>query len=89
MNIIDELFSGNIRPADDPLPSTEEFQTAQKVAFAIEEKLEQTLTADQKADWNAYLNSRITLTDEYCRAFFRKGLVFGRKVMLEVLSDQS
>ena len=89
MNIIDELFSGNIRPAEDPLPSAEEFQTAQKVAFAIEEKLEQTLTADQKADWNAYLNSRITLTDEYCRAFFRKGMVFGMKLMLEVLSDQS
>ena len=89
IDIIDNLFSGNIRPADDPLPNSDDFQTAQKVSSAIEDKLEQTLTEEQKADWNAFLNSRVALTDEYCRAFYRKGLICGIKLMVAVFQDQS
>ena len=89
LDIIDDLFSGNIRPADEPLPSSDEFQTARKVSSAIEDKLEQTLSAEQKEDWNAFLNSRLALTDEYCRAFYRKGLICGIKLMMAVFQDQS
>lgn len=88
-DIIDEIFSGNIRPAEDPLPSTDSFQTAQKVAVAIEQRVEETLTAEQKPHWNAYLNARLVLTDEYCRAFYRKGVIFGIRLMMEVLRDQA
>ena len=88
IDIIDELFSGNIRPAEDPIPSSDAFQTAQKVSFAIEEKMEKALTPEQKADWEAFLNSRLALTDEYCRAFYRKGVIFGITLMLEVMRDQ-
>ena len=88
-DIIDEIFSGNIRPAEDPLPTTDSFQTAQKVAFAIEQRVEETLSVEQKLHWNAYLNARMELTDEYCRAFYRKGVIFGIRLMLEVLRDQA
>ena len=86
MNILHELYIGNVSPHDMRTVKTEEYRELTKEFFAIEERLKAELNKEQ---WKLHEKScelmllREAITQEQ---LFTYGFKLGVKIMLEVIN---
>lgn len=85
MSEIERLFRGMLHPCDDAKPDSEEFRTAQATAYELSDKLEDTLTEEQKALWDAFLDNRSVTQELYALEYYRQGFISGARLVVDVL----
>lgn len=81
MNIIEDIFYGNIVPANSKLREKE----LMKEICDNEEKLSRTLTEAQKEMLEKLNNSEIKLAESCEREHFKKGFIMGARIIIEVM----
>ena len=87
MEILKELYFGNIRPSERAIKDGSDYQKAQSEISALEDAFRAELSAEGKRVYDAYVTKRLTLmgTDD-CDSFI-KGYRLGVKLLLAVLLD--
>ena len=87
MEILKELYFGNIRPSERAIKDGSDYQKSQSEVSALEDAFRAELSAEGKRVYDAYVNKRLALmeTDD-CDSFI-KGYRLGVKLMLAVLLD--
>lgn len=86
MNEIERLYRGLFRPIETAKPDSEEYHEAVHQLSDITEKMEEILDGEQKKLWNDYLDATTIATDAYNLAFYRQGMAFGVRLLLELFS---
>ena len=87
MHILEELCVGSIRPGERTFKQNSQYGRAIKELTECEEKLEATLSKEQKSLLNDYRYAQqelMVITD--CETFIR-GFQIGAKIMLDVLTE--
>ena len=87
MHILEELYVGSIRPGERSFKQNSQYGRAIKELTECEEKLDATLSKEQKSLLNGYRDAQqdlIVITD--CETFIR-GFQIGAKIMLDVLTE--
>ena len=87
MHILEELYVGSIRPGERTFKQHSQYGLAIKELTESEEKLDATLSKEQKALLDEYRNAQqdlMVITD--CETFIR-GFQIGAKIMLDVLTE--
>ena len=87
MHILEELYVGSIRPGERTFKQNSQYGRAIKELTECEEKLEATLSKEQKSLLNDYRYAQqelMVITD--CETFIR-GFQIGAKIMLDVLTE--
>ena len=87
MHILEELYVGSIRPGERTFKQNSQYSRAIKELTECEEKLDATLSKEQKALLDDYRNKQqhlMVITD--CETFIR-GFQIGAKIMLDVLTE--
>ena len=87
MHILEELYVGSIRPGERTFKQNSQYGRAIKELTECEEKLEATLSKEQKSLLDEYRNAQqdlMVITD--CETFIR-GFQIGAKIMLDVLTE--
>ena len=85
MNIIDELWHGNIVPCEEiTTKGNYEYEYALKHMSASQEKLWESLSDEQKVLCEEFIKNSDALSIVLERAAFRKGFCLGIKFMMEV-----
>lgn len=87
MHILEELYVGSIRPGERTFKQNSQYSRAIKALTEREEKLDATLSEEQKSLLDDYRNAQqelIVITD--CETFIR-GFQTGAKIMLDVLTE--
>ena len=87
MHILEELYVGSIRPGERTFKQNSQYSRAIKELTECEEKLEATLSKEQKSLFDDYGNmqpERMVITD--CETFIR-GFQIGAKITLDVLTE--
>ena len=87
MNILEELYCGNIRPSERAIKEGSEYQQLQRQASALEDAFRAELSPDGKKVYDAYVEKRIKLTDIDGCDLFIKGYRLGVKFLLAVLME--
>ena len=87
MHILEKLYVGSIRPGERTFKQNSQYSRAIKALTEIEEKLDATLSKEQKSRLDEYRNAQqelMVITD--CETFIR-GFQIGAKIMLDVLTE--
>lgn len=85
MNIIDELWHGNIVPCEEIITKGNyEYDYALKNMSETQDRLWKSLSDEQKALCEAFMKESDRLSTVLERAAFRKGFCLGMKFMMEV-----
>ena len=87
MHILEELYVGSIRPGERTFKQNSQYGRAIKELTECEEKLDATLSKEQKSLLDEYRNAQqdlMVITD--CETFIR-GFRIGAKIMLAVLTE--
>ena len=85
MGIIDELYHGGLYPAEKIIPKTEQYAEARKDAVQLSQDLQRHLTPEQFALYEQYCTANAVMVDEMRCECFRQGVIFGVKMMLEIV----
>ena len=86
MHILEELYVGSIRPGERSFKQNSQYGRAIKALTDSEERLDDTLSKEQKSLLDEYRNAQqdlMVITD--CETFIR-GFQIGAKIMLDVLT---
>jgi len=83
MGIIDELYHGELYPAEKIIPRTERYAEARKGAVQLSQDLQRKLTPEQFELYEQYCTANAVMVDEMHCECFRQGVIFGVKMMLE------
>ena len=86
MNVIERLYRGRFDPIESTRPDSEEYREAIRKLSDINEELPQLLNGEQKKLWDAYQDATTIATDAYNLAFYRQGMAFGVRLLLELFS---
>ena len=87
MHILEELYVGSIRPGERSFKQNSQYGRAIKALTDSEERLDDTLSKEQKSLLDEYRNAQqdlMVITD--CETFIR-GFQIGAKIMLDVLTE--
>ena len=87
MHILEELYVGSIRPGERSFKQNSQYGRAIKALTDSEERLDATLSKEQKSLLNGYRDAQqdlMVITD--CETFIR-GFQIGAKIMLDVLTE--
>ena len=87
MHILEELYVGSIRPGERSFKQNSQYGRAIKALTDSEERLDDTLSKEQKSLLDEYRNAQqdlMVITD--CETFVR-GFQIGAKIMLDVLTE--
>ena len=87
MHILEELYVSSIRPGERTFKQNSQYGRAIKELTECEEKLDATLSEEQKSLLDEYRNAQqdlMVITD--CETFIR-GFQIGAKIMLDVLTE--
>lgn len=87
MHILEDLYVGSIRPGERTFKQNSQHSRAIKALTDSEEKLDATLSKEQKSLFDDYRNAQQDLTViTDCETFIR-GFQIGAKIMLDVLTE--
>ncbi len=88
--MIERIFRGNYHPCDTIKPDSEEFRLAEAEAeaFKLSSQLEDSLSAEQKAMWEAFLDTNSVSVELYALEYYRHGVIFGARLMAEILGRE-
>jgi hypothetical protein len=87
MNILEELWYGNINPCELEIPKDSELDKALKEIIHNEEQLNNTLTYEQKQLLDNLKTSQLKFNSLTECEVFGKGFKLGVKIMLESLDN--
>ena len=87
MNILEELYCGNIRPSERTIREGSEYKQLDNQASALESAFYAELSAEGKKVYNAYVEKRLALMDIDTCDMFIKGYRLGMKLLLAVLTE--
>ncbi len=85
-SIIDLLYDGDIRPAEDILEHSDELRALYLQASEKLIAVRNTLSDEQKEKFDEYSGLKNRISDESARVGFRMGLSMGIKLMTESFS---
>ena len=85
MSLIDDIYKGDLYPAEQVVPGSAAFKEHCRKAEDLAEKLKSTHTEDQRGILEEYRGESDTLTDIYNSEFYRAGVRFGIRFIIEVL----
>lgn len=88
-DIVDALYNGNLYPAEDCVPQSEEYRRAVKEHANCEALLRNVLDEEREAVLDLLMGAHHTLIDQTGLAFFREGLRLGAKLALALLQDNT
>ena len=87
MHILEELYVGSIRPGERTFKQNSQYGLAIQALNDSEERLDATLSKEQKLLFNDYRDAQqdlMVITD--CETFIR-GFQIGAKIMMDVLAE--
>ena len=85
-NILEGLFLGDINPSqDNMIMSDHDYQEARNKEFQAEEKLEKTLSEEQKELLKEYSDTTAAVEYAVAKYHFLNGYILGVKMMMEIL----
>ena len=80
MSVLEDLYHGNLYPAEKIIPKTELYLESKKEAIALTEELQGLLTTEQFELFERYCNAKAIMSGEmYCESF-RQGVILGAKL---------
>ena len=85
MSIIDQIYNGNYYPAEDVTPNSDSFREHTKAAEALAVQLQSFLTEEQAQVLDEYKTETALVTDLYNVEYYRAGVEFGVRVILEAI----
>lgn len=88
MNIIEELYYGNLSGTDGTLVPGSELAKAVDTAVTAQEKLEETLSDEQKELFERYQKAMDQEDDVAFRNAFVKGFRMGMLIAMEVMGEK-
>ena len=89
MSMIERVFRGSYHPCDTIKPDSEEFRLAEAEAFKMSTRLEDSLSEEQKAMWEAFLDNNTVSNELYALEYYRHGVIFGARLMAEILGRET
>lgn len=89
INIIEELFYGNISPGIRPFDRNSEYGKAMKIVSENEQKLLALLVGEEKGFFLDYTSAQITINSETAVEKFTYGFKLGALLMIEALSNHN
>ena len=87
MSIIDEIYTGQWIPAEQIRPDSAAYCAAKTKTAAVATELNETMTPEQRELWDRYVDYLVAEMDLCYREYFRRGVIFGAKLMLEILGS--
>lgn len=85
MTIIDELYHGELYPAEKIILKTERYAEARKDAVRLSQDLQRNLTPEQFELYEQYCTANAVMVDEMHCECFRQGIIFGAQLMMEIM----
>lgn len=89
MSLIDDIYNGAYYPSEQVKPDSESFLEHAACAEKLAGQIERLLTAEQREALDAYKSEAAIVTDLYNLAFYRAGVQFGIRLLLEALSGSA
>lgn len=86
MSILKQLFNGEIYPAENNVPDTEEYQKASQEMHTLGDKLEEELTGKQEEIFEQYMSASAGVDTLIQQEVFRQGFVMGAAIQKEIES---
>ena len=87
MDVIDELFAGEVYGAERPAPDTPEYHEAIRKADESYRRLIATFNEKQLELFEQYQNDREAVSDYYPQCCFRYGMQLGARLLKAMLLD--
>ena len=87
MSVIDDIYNGEFYPAEQVKPDSELFRLHSSNMDALAKTLSETLTEEQRGLLDAYKSEWSMVTDLYNLEFYRAGVRFGVRFLLEALDS--
>ena len=87
MDILKDLYSGNIRPSERAMKEGSEYQRLEHEACALENAFRAELSTEGKKAYAAYVDKRLALMEVDNCDMFIKGYCLGVKLLLAVLME--
>ncbi len=87
MRILEELWYGNIEPAEYDASPCEKYKDLLQLITRNKEKLLATMTEDQKGLFSRYADCVQELQELSERLLFQNSFKLGARIMLEVMSE--
>lgn len=84
MNILDKLYDGEIFPAENAVPNTEEYQEKMRQKNFLIDKLRKTMPSDIIPLLEKLSSLYMSISEEECRYMYAEGVRFGIKLMMDV-----
>ena len=88
MSILEELYNGNICPADKYMKRGSEYYEISRFLANKEDVFLENLTQEQKALYEEILDKRTDQENIYTKEIFVEGFRLGAQIMLEILTEQ-
>lgn len=86
MDILKELYCGNIRPSERAVKEGSEFQQIQRLASTLEDTFRAELSAEGKKAYAAYVEKQIALMEIDNCDIYIQGFRHGMKLLLAALA---
>ena len=85
-SILEEFYLGGINPSEDnKMMLDEDYSQTRKESYEAEERLEKTLSEEQKELLNKFLNTMAGIEYSVAKYSFIRGYIIGVKMMMEIL----
>lgn len=85
MSVIDAIYNGEYYPSEQVTPDSTIFAEHAANAQRLSGQLEALLSAEQRDALDAYKSEAAVVTDLYNLEFYRAGVQFGVRLLLETL----
>jgi len=85
MSVIDDIYNGDLYPSEQVKPDSAAFKEHSSNAEELSHRLQNALAKEQLGILEAYKSEAAMVTDLYNLEFYRAGVKFGIRLLLEVL----
>lgn len=89
MSLIDEIYSGDVYPAEQVNPVSDAFREHSRKAESLYDKLKAVLTEEQRGILDKYRDESAAAADLCDLEFYLAGVQFGVRLILEALGWRS
>lgn len=86
MSVIDDIYNGDLYPSEQVKPDSAAFKEHSGNAEELSHRLRNALAVEQLGILEAYKSEAAMVTDLYNLEFYRAGVKFGVRLLLEALS---
>lgn len=88
MSIIDKIYNGDYYPAEEIKPDSDSFRKHSSTVQALSTQLKSILSKEQFSLFEEYMCEVALVTDLYNLEFYRAGVQFGVRLILEALCEK-